>query len=215
MKDLLVQSRFRNLQLWDLLAGRSVAEVCQEINVDQCVFGGLLNLKLSPKAFPPRYKRSKNPARLVYRKAVTSIAAHFKMLPEDLFPDSLYALALPDRVERTYDSVELLPLLAAGGEKYALPPTQFESVQLSELKEVLNKKLATLPGRESRVLRLRSGLEDGEEHTLEEVGKIFGVTCNRIRQIEAKAIRRMRHPSRSGALAEFVGVGGQLTMSVT
>jgi RNA polymerase sigma factor (sigma-70 family) len=126
------------------------------------------------------------------------------MLPEDLFPDSLYALALPDRVERTYDSVELLPLLAAGGEKYALPPTQFDSVQLSELKEVLNKQLSTLPGRESRVLRLRSGLEDGEEHDLYEVGRIMGVTGERIRQIEAKALRRMRHPSRSNSLAEFV-----------
>ena len=64
--------------------------------------------------------------------------------------------------------------------------------------------LGTLTNREQRVLTLRYGLEDGRGRTLEEVGKEFGVTRERIRQIEAKALRKMRHPSRSKQLMDFL-----------
>ena len=66
--------------------------------------------------------------------------------------------------------------------------------------------LDTLNLRERRVLQLRFGLEDGRSRTLEEVGKEFGVTRERIRQIEAKALRKLRHPSRSKKLRGFPGV---------
>ena len=64
--------------------------------------------------------------------------------------------------------------------------------------------LETLTPREKKVLRLRFGLEDGRARTLEEVGQTFGVTRERIRQIEAKALRKLRHPSRSKKLKDFL-----------
>ena len=72
------------------------------------------------------------------------------------------------------------------------------------LKEELDNVLLTLTEREEKVLKLRFGLEDGQCRTLEEVGQIFGVTRERIRQIEAKALRKMRHPSRSKKLKDFL-----------
>ena len=72
------------------------------------------------------------------------------------------------------------------------------------LKEQLGDVLGTLTDREEKVLRLRFGLEDGRSRTLEEVGKEFNVTRERIRQIEAKALRKLRHPSRSKRLKDFL-----------
>jgi RNA polymerase primary sigma factor len=72
------------------------------------------------------------------------------------------------------------------------------------LKEYTSQVLRTLTPREERVIKMRFGLEDGSEHTLEEVGQSFQVTRERIRQIEAKALRKLRHPSRSGKLKAFV-----------
>ncbi len=86
-------------------------------------------------------------------------------------------------------------------DKSALPPaeTAFNLI----LKEQINRVLSTLTERESRVIKYRFGLEDGWQRTLEEVGQKFGVTRERIRQIEAKALRKLRHPSRSKKLKEF------------
>jgi RNA polymerase primary sigma factor len=64
--------------------------------------------------------------------------------------------------------------------------------------------LKSLTPREEKVIKMRFGLEDGSEHTLEEVGQSFAVTRERIRQIEAKALRKLRHPSRSRRLKAFV-----------
>ena len=63
--------------------------------------------------------------------------------------------------------------------------------------------LNTLTPREERIIKMRFGLEDGTEHTLEQVGQNFGVTRERIRQIEAKALRKLRHPSRNSRLRAF------------
>ena len=72
------------------------------------------------------------------------------------------------------------------------------------LKEQLIEVLGTLTEREQKVLRLRFGLDDGRARTLEEVGKEFNVTRERIRQIEAKALRKLRHPSRSRKLKDYL-----------
>lgn len=79
-----------------------------------------------------------------------------------------------------------------------------DSAAFTMLKEQLEDVLDTLTEREENVLRLRFGLEDGRTRTLEEVGRVFGVTRERIRQIEAKALRKLRHPSRSKRLKDFL-----------
>ena len=79
-----------------------------------------------------------------------------------------------------------------------------EAATANSLREQLEKALSMLTEREAKVLRLRFGFEDGKTHTLEEVGKEFNVTRERVRQIESKALRRLRHPSKSKALRDFV-----------
>ncbi len=83
-------------------------------------------------------------------------------------------------------------------------PVPSDAAAFTLLKEQLNDVLYTLTDREQKVLRLRFGLDDGRARTLEEVGKEFSVTRERIRQIEAKALRKLRHPSRSRKLKEFL-----------
>ena len=83
-------------------------------------------------------------------------------------------------------------------------PAPADAASFTLLREQLEEVLATLTGREKKVLELRFGLEDGRSRTLEEVGQHFGVTRERIRQIEAKALRKLRHPSRSRRLKDFL-----------
>lgn len=83
-------------------------------------------------------------------------------------------------------------------------PAPAEAASLILLKEQINQVLSTLTEREEKVLRLRFGLEDGRSRTLEEVGKQFNVTRERIRQIEAKALRKLRHPNRSNKVRDYL-----------
>ncbi|MBQ6671103.1 MAG: RNA polymerase sigma factor RpoD [Firmicutes bacterium] len=83
-------------------------------------------------------------------------------------------------------------------------PSPADAAAFSMLKDQLNEVLATLTDREQEVLRLRFGLDDGRQRTLEEVGQQFNVTRERIRQIEAKALRKLRHPNRSRRLKDYL-----------
>ena len=83
-------------------------------------------------------------------------------------------------------------------------PVPADAAAFTMLKEQLEDVLSTLTDREQKVLRLRFGLDDGRARTLEEVGKEFNVTRERIRQIEAKALRKLRHPSRSRKLKDYL-----------
>ncbi len=83
-------------------------------------------------------------------------------------------------------------------------PAPHDSAAYTLLKEQLEEVMSTLTSREAKVLKLRFGLEDGKARTLEEVGRVFDVTRERIRQIEAKALRKLRHPSRSKRLKDYM-----------
>ncbi len=85
-----------------------------------------------------------------------------------------------------------------------LTPTPIQSAYSKLLREKVEEVLDTLPPRESRILRLRFGLENGKTYTLEEVGAKFGLTRERIRQIESKALRRLRHPRRARQLKDYL-----------
>ena len=82
--------------------------------------------------------------------------------------------------------------------------TPLDAASYQLLKEQVGDVLGSISQRERRVLQLRFGLEDGRSRTLEEVGREFGVTRERIRQIEAKALRKLRHPTRSKKLRDFI-----------
>ena len=84
-----------------------------------------------------------------------------------------------------------------------------EAVQNSSLTETVRQVLDSLSPREAKVLRMRFGIEMQSDHTLEEVGKQFDVTRERIRQIETKALRKLRHPSRADKLKSFVESDGK------
>ncbi len=88
-------------------------------------------------------------------------------------------------------------------DEHNMSPEEYATNEL--LKDEIAEVLLTLTEREERVIRLRFGLEDGKSRTLEEVGQMFGVTRERIRQIEAKALRKLRHPSRSRKLKDYMG----------
>ena len=79
-----------------------------------------------------------------------------------------------------------------------------EIVEQNILKESIERVLSTLTPREAQILRLRFGLDDGIEHTLEDVGAVYHVTRERIRQIESKALRKLRHPSRTKHIRDFL-----------
>ncbi len=109
---------------------------------------------------------------------------------------------LPISLESPIGEEEDSPLGNSIEDRNALPPVDIASKQL--LKEQIEDVLSTLTPREKRVLELRFGLEDGRSRTLEEVGVEFNVTRERIRQIEAKALRKLRHPSRSRKLKDYL-----------
>jgi RNA polymerase primary sigma factor len=83
-------------------------------------------------------------------------------------------------------------------------PPPIQSTYANLLREKVQHVLDTLPPREARILRLRFGLENGRAYTLEEVGQKFGLTRERIRQIESKALRRLRHPRRARQLKDYL-----------
>ena len=83
------------------------------------------------------------------------------------------------------------------------------------LQEQTSSVLKTLTPREEKIIKMRFGLEDGSEHTLEQVGQTFAVTRERIRQIEAKALRKLRHPARSNQLRGFLELGSRESLRPT
>jgi len=131
----------------------------------------------------------------------TEIAKEMEISPEKV-REIVKVSQLPISLESPIGEEEDSPLGNSIEDRNALPPVDAASKQL--LKEQIEEVLYTLTPREQRVLQLRFGLEDGRSRTLEEVGKEFSVTRERIRQIEAKALRKLRHPSRSRKLKDYL-----------
>lgn len=132
---------------------------------------------------------------------VDEIAARMEITPEkvlEIMKISQEPVSLETPVGEEHDS-SLGDFIE---DEDAPAPTDEAAFQM--LREQLGEVLDTLTDREESVLRLRFGLDDGRARTLEEVGQVFGVTRERIRQIEAKALRKLRHPSRSKWLKDFL-----------
>jgi RNA polymerase primary sigma factor len=138
-----------------------------------------------------------------YGREPTSIEIAKEMeISSDKVREIVKVSQLPISLESPIGEEEDSPLGNSIEDRNALPPVDAASKQL--LKEQIEDVLDTLTPREQRVLQLRFGLEDGRSRTLEEVGKEFNVTRERIRQIEAKALRKLRHPSRSRKLKDYL-----------
>lgn len=132
---------------------------------------------------------------------VDKIAEYMGLTPEQigqLFRDSLGPVSLEDLVGEGYDTKLGNPIEDAAALD---PPSEAAN---NQLKEELNKVLGTLKAREEGVLRLRFGLDDGITRTLDQVSKYYGLTRERIRQIEAEALKKLRHPSTAKRLRDYV-----------
>ncbi|MDO8568864.1 MAG: RNA polymerase sigma factor RpoD [Dehalococcoidales bacterium] len=136
------------------------------------------------------------------REPTSSEIAKEMEISSDKVREIVKVSQLPISLESPIGEEEDSPLGNSIEDRNALPPVDAASKQL--LKEQIEDVLYTLTPREQRVLQLRFGLEDGRSRTLEEVGKEFNVTRERIRQIEAKALRKLRHPSRSRKLKDYL-----------
>jgi len=138
-----------------------------------------------------------------YGREPTSKEIGKKMdLPSEKVREIVKVAQLPVSLEAPIGEEEDSHLSDFIEDRNALPPVDAASKQL--LKEQIDEVLSALTPREQRVLQLRFGLEDGRSRTLEEVGQEFNVTRERIRQIEAKALRKLRHPSRSRKLKDYL-----------
>ena len=147
-------------------------------------------------------KTSRRLAQEYGREPTSTEIAKEMELSSDKVREIIKVSQLPISLESPIGEEEDSPLGNSIEDRNALPPVDAASKQL--LKEQIENVLFTLTPREQRVLQLRFGLEDGRSRTLEEVGKEFNVTRERIRQIEAKALRKLRHPSRSRKLKDYL-----------
>ena len=131
-----------------------------------------------------------------------SLKNNISVIREKAGPAAIYAVLTGDGFGAGI--TELAQLLREEGVGRFAVSEPAEAASFTLLKEQLVDVLSTLTPREEKVLKLRFGIEDGRTRTLEEVGKEFNVTRERIRQIEAKALRKLRHPSRSKKLRDFL-----------
>jgi RNA polymerase primary sigma factor len=145
----------------------------------------------------------------------TILRAHAEAQP--LEPDQQrrleYAIQKVDRVLRSAEEPVSIDGPVGDEESSSLgdfiededAPSPMDAAARQMLREQVQSALTSLSEREREVLELRFGLKDGKDHTLEEVSRYFEVTRERIRQIEAKALRKLRHPSRSRQLRDYLG----------
>lgn len=194
MSDVRIQLRFRNDLLQRLVdeSESPIYKIVELCKVDLSTFHGLKSLQRSPFLGSDEYSNG-----------AKRIAEFFSLPPEVLFPPELYRVKFPSKIEKAFPVEKIACLLESDEQKRrALPP--HENYEEIEKKEILSKMLDTLTPRERRIIELRFGLSGENSHTLEEIGADFEVTRDRIRQIEARALRKLRHPSNSRLLRQFI-----------
>jgi RNA polymerase sigma factor (sigma-70 family) len=199
-KELRLQCRLSNNRLYRarLAAGLKVKDLCEKARVLPYVYSHLLDLRMSA--------RLKSGTR---RPSAVRLARCLKVAFDTLFPFELSMIKEP-LVEREFDAAEILPQLVEG-EHYAGPPLLPAAyVEQQELSAAVEAALSTISPHERMVLEQRFGIGT-EEKTLDEIAEHAGVipdhlavSRERVRQIEAKALRKLRHPSRSKHLRPFM-----------
>lgn len=195
MNDLRLEFRAKNNVLWHAIFDqhRSIADFCRTYDISQAVVGELLRLQRSP--YHKDGDRSLTPAAL-------KLCAATGLGRNELFPPELYSGLFPGKGVAEVESSRFVALAAA--RTVALPPAQEDAVISNELGIALEEVLKTLTPREEKVLRLRFGLGGDDEATLDSVGRSLGVGKQRARQIEAKALRKLRYLSRARRLRPFL-----------
>jgi len=185
--------KFSTYATWWIRQGitRAIADQARTIRVPVHMNQIINDLRRAVRRLAQEYGREPNPE---------EIGEELGMSPEKV-REIIKVAQLPISLESPIGGEEDSHLGDFIEDRNALPPSEYASRQL--LKEQIDEVLQTLTPREQRVLQLRFGLEDGRSRTLEQVGKEFNITRERIRQIEAKAIRKLRHFSRSRPLKDY------------
>ncbi len=171
---------------------RALADQSRTIRLPVHMVGAVNRLQKTSRRLGQEYGRDPTSSEIAREMEISS----------DKVREIVKVSRLPISLESPINEEEDSPLGNTIEDRNALPPIDSASHQL--LKEQIEEVLCTLTPREHRILQFRFGLEDGRSRTLEEVGKEFNVTRERIRQIEAKALRRLRHPSRSRKLKDYL-----------
>jgi len=186
--------KFSTYATWWIRQGitRAIADQARTIRVPVHMFDAIRKLLRVRRDLAQEYGRDPTSEEIGKEMGVTAGKVR-DIVKAAQFPVSLESPVGEDGDSHLGDFIE---------DKNALPPVDTASKQL--LKEQIGEVLSELTPREQRVLILRFGLEDGRSRTLEEVGKEFNVTRERIRQIEAKALRKLRHPRRSRKLKDYL-----------
>lgn len=172
---------------------KSVGEFCRLNNITKYTtnIGAYVNLKSSPLN-----------AKGDFYPHIYEICDILQCSPEDLFTETQLNTALEtNRRTIEVNEAEMQFML----ENMQQPLALEDQIALEKLPEKIDSLLETLTPREAKVLKLRFGLDGNETHTLKEVGDIFDTGQERIRQIEAKALRKLRHPSRSDSVRDYMG----------
>jgi RNA polymerase primary sigma factor len=185
--------KFSTYATWWIRQGitRAIADQARTIRVPVHMNQIINDLRRATRHLAQEYGREPNPKEIAEELGISTEKVR-EIIKVAQLPISLESPIGGEEDSHLGDSIE---------DRNVLPPPEYASRQL--LKEQIDEVLQTLTPREQRVLQLRFGLEDGRSRTLEQVGKEFNVTRERIRQIEAKAIRKLRHFSRSRPLKDY------------
>lgn len=213
-----VEARFKNARLYNAIVGHAVClhtdprlaalvsahpirSWCHFVGIQATTVYDLLNLKAGPLRKDG-----------TLRPVCVAIAGHLGLDVQWLFPDEVYRIKWPRVVAKDVSHEHFVPrfvpLARAAG--LLVSATQDQDLNVRQLGEQVAHQLHTLTPREEHVVKLLFGVAGHEEHTLGEVASIYNVSAERIRQVKAKALRKLRHPRRARSLAPFLqGHGGE------